>query len=138
MTTAISIKWMQLSTPQGLTSTLYQLFDDLCVRVIAPNQLTCCNSSFNASSTPIIGRDGTSLQDLWDPTPEAYLSVCVPKIPNFFIYLGPNGGPASGSFIAMLEVVVEYIIKCVRKLQLEHISSMEVRYAVEFKVDIED
>ena len=63
---------------------------------------------------------------MWDPQPEAYLSLCIPNMPNFFLYLGPNGGPGAGSFIAMLECVVEYIIKCVKKLQREHIASMEV------------
>jgi len=43
-----------------------------------------------------------------------------------FLFLGPNGGPGAGSFIAMLEVVMEYAIKCARKMQVEHISSMEV------------
>ena len=83
--------------------------------------------SFDTKSTPIIGRGGVSLQDMWEPYPKAYLSLCVPKMPNMFLFLGPNGGPAAGSFIAMLEVVVEYTIKCARKLQVEHISSMEVK-----------
>ncbi|KAK6379129.1 hypothetical protein LTS17_006833 [Exophiala oligosperma] len=47
-------------------------------------------------------------------------------MPNLFFLLGPNGGPGAGSFIAMLEHVVEYIIKCISKLQREYISSMEV------------
>jgi len=47
-------------------------------------------------------------------------------MPNLFLFLGPNGGPGAGSFIAMLELVVDYVIKCARKMQLEHISSMEV------------
>lgn len=89
-------------------------------------------SSFNAESTPIIGRDGVSLQEMWEPFPAAYLSLCVPKMPNLFLFLGPNGGPGAGSFIAMLEVVVEYTIKCARKMQLEHISSMEVAYVAEY------
>lgn len=84
------------------------------------------DSSFNAGSTPIIGRNGVVLQDIWDPHPEAYLGVCSPKMPNLFLYLGPNGGPAAGSFISMLEVVVFYFIKCIKKLQREHIASMEV------------
>jgi cation diffusion facilitator CzcD-associated flavoprotein CzcO len=57
------------------------------------------------------------------------MSLCMPKMPNLFLFLGPNGGPGAGSFIAMLELAVEYTIKCARKMQLEHISSMEVAYA---------
>lgn len=62
---------------------------------------------------------------MWDPTPEAYMAVGVPNIPNFFMYLGPSGSSGSGSFLAMLEFVVEYIIKCTKKLQREYFSSME-------------
>jgi cation diffusion facilitator CzcD-associated flavoprotein CzcO len=51
-------------------------------------------------------------------------------MPNLFLFLGPNGGPGAGSFIAMLELVVEYVAKCARKMQLEHISSMEVAYGL--------
>jgi len=47
-------------------------------------------------------------------------------MPNLFIFLGPNGGPGAGSFIAMLENVADYVIKCIQKMQREHISSMEV------------
>ncbi|KAK5203314.1 hypothetical protein LTR41_010957 [Exophiala xenobiotica] len=63
---------------------------------------------------------------MWEPFLEAYMSMCTPNMPDFFVYLGPNGAPGSGSFIAMLEWRVEYVAKCVRKLQREHIASMEV------------
>ena len=52
--------------------------------------------------------------------------MCTPKFPNLFHFLGPNGGPAAGSFIAMLELLEDYVIKCVSKMQREHIASMEV------------
>ncbi|KAL6243916.1 hypothetical protein RBB50_009350 [Rhinocladiella similis] len=82
--------------------------------------------SFNSAATPFIGRSGVSLEEVWKPQPEAYLSLCAPMMPNLFFFLGFNGGPGAGSFIAMLEHVVEYIIKCISKLQREYISSMEV------------
>lgn len=84
------------------------------------------NSSFNSAHTPIIGRGGITLEEIWTPYPEAYLSVAVPRMPNLFLLFGPNGGPGAGSFIAMLEHIVEYVIKCVAKMQREYISSMEV------------
>lgn len=87
-------------------------------------------SSFDVATTPITGRDGMSLQELWEPFPSAYLSMCVPKMPNLFLFFGPNGGPGAGSFIAMLELVIEYMVKCALKMQLEHISSMEVAYVI--------
>ncbi|KAI1613103.1 hypothetical protein EDD36DRAFT_488132 [Exophiala viscosa] len=82
--------------------------------------------SFNSAATPIIGRGGKTLEEVWTPHPEAYLSLCAPKMPNLFFFLGPNGGPGAGSFIAMLENVVDYVIQCVQKLQREYVASMEV------------
>ncbi|RSL94534.1 hypothetical protein CDV31_014277 [Fusarium ambrosium] len=81
--------------------------------------------SWSTKDTPITGRGGINLENMWDPCPEAYMGVVVPNIPNFFMYLGPAGAPGSGSFITMLEFVVEYIIKCIKKLQGEYISSLE-------------
>ncbi|KAF4999687.1 hypothetical protein FDECE_11441 [Fusarium decemcellulare] len=81
--------------------------------------------SWSTKDTPITGRGGVTLEKMWDPCPEAYMGATVPNIPNFFMYLGPAGSPGSGSFLTMLEFVVEYIIKCVKKLQREYISSLE-------------
>ena len=58
--------------------------------------------------------------------------------PCIFPPLVPSTGVPSAQellahqLIAMLELVVEYVIKCARKMQLEHISSMEVAYATIF------
>ena len=89
-----------------------------------------CATGFDYSmrtDPPITGRNGITLGHMWDERPSAYMSMCVPNIPNMFIYLGPNGGPGAGSFIAMLECVAEYVIKCVKKLQLEYVGSMDVK-----------
>ncbi|USW52058.1 Putative flavin monooxygenase, FAD/NAD(P)-binding domain superfamily [Septoria linicola] len=61
-------------------------------------------TGFDYSSVPvqpIICRGGIALQDAWTPRPKAYLSLCTPSFPNLFHFLGPNGGPAAGSFIAI-------------------------------------
>jgi hypothetical protein len=89
-----------------------------------------CATGFDYSmrnDPPITGRNGITVGQMWDERPSAYMSMCVPNIPNMFIYLGPNGGPGAGSFIAMLECVAEYVIKCVQKLQLEYIGSMDAK-----------
>ena len=75
---------------------------------------------------PIVGKDGTTLYKVFDPIPEAYLSICAPKMPNYFMYLGPNGGPGTGSNVHYLENVCEYMIKCIQKLQQEYIKSMTI------------
>lgn len=90
-----------------------------------------CATGFDTSGKPRIptyGLDGISLAEIYDPIPEAYLSMCPRKMPNYFIYLGPNGGPGTGSTIIMLEQVAEYICKSVAKLQREGLKSMVVKY----------
>jgi hypothetical protein len=76
---------------------------------------------------PIVGLDDVSLSDVWESRPQAYLAVCVPKLPNFYLYFGPNGGPGSGSAIVFLENVAEYIVKNVQKIQREYLKSMVVK-----------
>lgn len=73
---------------------------------------------------PVIGKDGASLQDQWADIPEAYLSMAPEKMPNYFIFLGPNGGPGLGSAVPFLENEAKYMIKCIQKLQREWYKSM--------------
>lgn len=73
---------------------------------------------------PTYGLDGVSLSDVWDPEPEAYLSICPSKMPNYFVFLGPNGGPGTGSTLVFIEAVAEYVCKAVKKLQREGLKSM--------------
>jgi hypothetical protein len=73
---------------------------------------------------PTYGIGGATLTDVWTPEPEAYLSICPAKMPNYFIYLGPNGAPGTGSTLVFIEAVAEYICKAVKKLQREGLKSM--------------
>lgn len=38
---------------------------------------------------PIIGLDGVNIRDLWRTRPLSYLSLGVPRVPSYFIYIGP-------------------------------------------------
>lgn len=86
-----------------------------------------CATGFDTTCKPRIptyGLEGISLAEVYNPVPEAYLSMCPARMPNYFIYLGPNGGPGTGSTIIMLEQVCDYICKSVSKLQREGLKSM--------------
>jgi hypothetical protein len=48
----------------------------------------------------------------------------VPKLPNYFIFYGPQAAAANGSFLPILEATGDYIIKCVQKMQTQDILSM--------------
>lgn len=66
----------------------------------------------------VVGATGTSLRDLWgDDDPRAYLGICVPDFPNFFLTYGPNTNLAhGGSIIFQAECQVHYILQCLETL----------------------
>ncbi|MAU19370.1 MAG: 4-hydroxyacetophenone monooxygenase, partial [Martelella sp.] len=66
----------------------------------------------------VVGAHGKSLRELWgDDDPRAYLGICVPDFPNFFITYGPNTNLAhGGSIIFQAECQVHYIVECLEML----------------------
>jgi len=81
----------------------------------------------HSAGLKVTGLGGKDLYDIWNPVPEAYLSMCPPSMPNMFIYFGPNGGPMTGSTILMLEWICDYATAAIQKLQREYIQSMVVK-----------
>lgn len=73
---------------------------------------------------PTYGVGGITLTEVFDPEPEAYLSMCPDKMPNYFMFLGPNGGPGTGSTLVFIESIAEYMCKAIKKLQREGLKSM--------------
>ncbi|KAM5341974.1 hypothetical protein ACJ41O_015005 [Fusarium nematophilum] len=73
---------------------------------------------------PVIGQNGTNLQDIFKELPEAYLSMQPRDMPNYYCILGPNGGAGLGSAVPFLENATKYIIKVIQKMQREWIKSM--------------
>lgn len=89
-----------------------------------------CATGFDCSHVPrfpITGRNGQSLGERWRERASAYLSHSVPGFPNYFIVGGPNSATGGGSLLLILESVMNYIIKAVRKMSREHLLSMAVR-----------
>ncbi|KAJ3519792.1 hypothetical protein NM208_g13982 [Fusarium decemcellulare] len=73
---------------------------------------------------PVIGKNETNLQDVFAEIPEAYLSLAPRDMPNYYCFLGPNGGPGLGSAVPFLENEARYMIKVIQKIQGEWIKSM--------------
>ena len=63
-----------------------------------------------------IGKSGKDLNQVWDPTPEAYFGLSCPDFPNMFMMFGPNSGLATNSLIYMFEVQADHIISCLHVL----------------------
>lgn len=63
-----------------------------------------------------------------DPEPESYLGVAVDKMPNCFLYFGPNCAPGAGNAFLCSEWECEFMISCTKKLLRDRLKSMCIRY----------
>ena len=94
--------------------------------------IVVCATGFQASAPPpfpVTGRNGQTMQQKFEPYPETYLSLATDGFPNYFIMLGPNAAIGTGPLTTMIERTGDYVIKCIRKIQKEGISSMEPKLA---------
>jgi cation diffusion facilitator CzcD-associated flavoprotein CzcO len=73
------------------------------------------------------GREGRTLAEVWDGSPQSYLGAAVPGFPNLFTLLGPNTGLAHTSVVIMIEAQIAYVIDCLRAMDAQGLESVEVR-----------
>jgi hypothetical protein len=69
---------------------------------------------------PIIGSNGTNLQDEWTKDPACYMSAVAEDTPNYFVYLGPGSPVGQGSLITSIERITLYICDIINKMQTEN------------------
>jgi hypothetical protein len=89
-----------------------------------------CATGFDTSFSPrfpIIGKNRVTLAEQWSTTPETYLAVATDNFPNYFISLGPNAALGTGNLLLLIENELEYVTKCVAKIQRDNIRSMVPR-----------
>jgi cation diffusion facilitator CzcD-associated flavoprotein CzcO len=77
----------------------------------------------------ITGVAGTTLDDVWRPTPRAYLGLTVPGFPNLFLIYGPNTNGGTGSVIYTIEAGIGHVIAALRELDRRRAKRIEVRRA---------
>ena len=65
----------------------------------------------------VIGRNGTSLDEVWARRPTAYLSISIPGFPNLFMLNGPNGPVGNFSLIEVAELQLDYILQLIELLR---------------------
>lgn len=83
-----------------------------------------CATGFDVSFAPrweVKGRRGTDLSELWRDNPEAYMGICAPDIPNYFIFNGPNCPIGHGSVLAELDFAADYMLRWIYKIATEDI-----------------
>jgi cation diffusion facilitator CzcD-associated flavoprotein CzcO len=85
------------------------------------------------------GRDGRSLDEVWQGSPEAYLGTTITGFPNFFMLLGPNTGLGHTSVVFMVEAQIAYVMDAVRAMHAGGLQTVDVRPEVqeEFNRDVQ-
>ena len=87
-------------------------------------------TGFKPAELPIAerirGRDGSSLAEVWEGSPQAYLGTTVAGFPNLLFFYGPNLNLGHSSIVYMLESQFAYA--------LDALSTMRARGAAEFEL----
>ena len=73
------------------------------------------------------GRDGRSLAEVWNGTPEAYRGTTFAGFPNLFMLIGPNTGLGHTSVVVMAEFQITYVLDALRVMQARGVDVAEVR-----------
>ena len=60
------------------------------------------------------GRNGQTLADQWQGSPQAHLGMSVAGFPNLFMLLGPNTGLGHNSVLLMIEAQIAYLKRALR------------------------
>lgn len=87
----------------------------------------------------VLGRNGDSLADYWDGSPEAHRGTTVAGFPNLFFLLGPNTGLGHTSALVMIEAQAAYATKIIERLHAGDIASIEPRAdaQLEYNADLQ-
>lgn len=90
-----------------------------------------CGTGFHVTDSPMAswlrGRDGRTLAEVWQGSPQAHLGTTVAGFPNLFLLLGPNTGLGHTSVVIMIEAQVEHLISALRHLHATGLPAIEPR-----------
>ncbi|HEV2802475.1 MAG TPA: NAD(P)/FAD-dependent oxidoreductase [Pyrinomonadaceae bacterium] len=88
-------------------------------------------TGFQVTAPPLAGyvrgRDGRTLAELWDGSPQAHAGTTVAGFPNLFILLGPNTGLGHNSVVYMIEAQIEHVLAALRYMWRQGASAIEPR-----------
>ena len=75
----------------------------------------------------IRGHNGLTLNEAWQDGPKSYLGIAVAGFPNLFIVTGPGSPSITTNVVMAIEQHVEWIGRCIAKLQATPESAIEAR-----------
>jgi cation diffusion facilitator CzcD-associated flavoprotein CzcO len=85
-----------------------------------PADVIVFGTGFRVTDLPIAerirGRDGRTLAEGWQGSPQAYRGTTVAGFPNLFLLLGPNTGLGHNSVVLMIESQLNYILGALDRL----------------------
>ena len=88
-------------------------------------------TGFHVTDMPLAklvrGRDGRTLDELWQGTPRAYRGTTVAGFPNMFWLVGPNTGLGHNSIVFMIEAQLAYVMDALETAAAVGASRIEVR-----------
>jgi cation diffusion facilitator CzcD-associated flavoprotein CzcO len=88
-------------------------------------------TGFHVTDMPIAdwicGRNGATLAETWQGSPQAYLGSTVAGFPNMFLLVGPNMGLGHNSIVFMIEAQLNYLMDCLRVGESHRMDIFEVR-----------
>jgi cation diffusion facilitator CzcD-associated flavoprotein CzcO len=88
-------------------------------------------TGFHVTDIPIAGvvrgREGRTLAEVWNGSPEAYKGAAVAGFPNLFFLVGPNTGLGHNSIVFMIESQVSYVADALATMRRRGARTVEVR-----------
>ena len=92
-------------------------------------------TGFVPSDPPIArrlrGREGRTLSETWQGSPQAYLGTTVAGFPNLFLFYGPNTNLGHSSIVYILESQMTYVLSALEAMDERGAACVEVRPQVQ-------
>jgi cation diffusion facilitator CzcD-associated flavoprotein CzcO len=85
----------------------------------------------------VIGRNRTTLEDVWKRGPFAYMAISIPDFPNFFMLNGPNAPVGNFSLIEIAELQFPYIMQLVEQVRSGACTEVSASHAAMDRFDIQ-
>lgn len=88
-------------------------------------------TGFHVTDSPawnhVHGRNGASLNEIWQGSPQAFLGTSVTGFPNLFLMAGPNTGLGHTSLMLMIEASIEHALGAMKFAETNDVAAIEVK-----------